>query len=209
MTVRRMLFDSHDPYEGISPGSLDLQGWASHSEVFRDVINEIKPKLIIEVGTWKGASAIHMASLCSELKEHCEIVCVDTFLGSFENWLDRETNYVHQLLANGRPQLYETFLGNVVLSGFSEVITPFPIDSVNAAQVFSRLGVIADMIYIDAGHAYENVAQDLRLFKEILRPGGVLVGDDWFHPPIQKAVADVLGVVVTRSPDKFSWHKPT
>jgi len=41
-----------------------------------------------------------------------------------------------------------------------------------------------------------------------VRPGGFLLGDDWFHVPIREAVQDVLGEVQTLSHDKFLWGRP-
>ena len=46
--------------DGLNP---DLQGWGSRHRIFEQVICEEKPQLVIEVGTWKGASLVHMAKL--------------------------------------------------------------------------------------------------------------------------------------------------
>jgi hypothetical protein len=42
-----------------------------------------------------------------------------------------------------------------------------------------------------------------------LRPGGYLIGDDWFHQPIKNAAYDVFGEdkVIPYSEDKFVWIK--
>ena len=52
-----------------------------------------------------------------------------------------------------------------------------------------------------------SVRMDLDLYKDLVRPGGHMLGDDWFHPPIKQAVADSLGEVITKSHDKFLWVK--
>ena len=69
--LRNKIHGSRDPYAGMTA---DIQGWASTSPVFADCIRELNPKLIIEVGTWKGCSAIHMAKICLELYNDFEIV---------------------------------------------------------------------------------------------------------------------------------------
>jgi hypothetical protein len=51
--------------------------------------------------------------------------------------------------------------------------------STTAARVLRRLGVVADAIYLDAGHEEEELAADLRLYYDLLRPGGALFGDDY------------------------------
>jgi hypothetical protein len=87
-------------------------------------------------------------------------------------------------------------------------ITPFPIDSINGGLTLLKLGVQADLVYIDAGHEYQSVRMDLDLYKNLVRSGGHMLGDDWFHPPIKQAVADSLGEVITKSHDKFLWVRP-
>ena len=51
-------------YDGaILRSDLDLQGWGSTHPVFEHVVSEYRPTSIVEVGSWKGASASHMAGL--------------------------------------------------------------------------------------------------------------------------------------------------
>src|SRR5262245_9381175 len=89
--LRDWLFEA-DPYAEFvhDPALVDMQGWGSDKPIFRTAIEAVRPRTIIELGSWKGLSAIHMAGLCRELGLDTEIVCVDTWLGSPENWLDRE-----------------------------------------------------------------------------------------------------------------------
>lgn len=181
MSIREKIFDQ-SPYEGFDetqhPG--DLQGWGSDHAIFATVIEQVKPKLIIEVGSWKGRSSINMAK---EVKKHnleCEILCVDTWLGSPEHWLKKSIEAYNSLkLKNGFPHLYWTFLTNVVREGCSDIITPFPSTSENAAVVLKKLGLKADLIYIDAAHEYDAVLRDLEYFWPLLSDEGVLVGDDY------------------------------
>lgn len=206
--VRNKIHGNHNPYEGFSPLSEDLQGWSSTSEAFKKCIDQIKPKLIIEVGTWKGASAIHMAKTCFGYYNDFEIVCVDTFLGSWEHWTTMADSMPIEKRIHGRCNVYEQFLSNVIINNLTDNITPFAIDSINGALSMKQWSVKADMIYVDAGHDYDSVYNDLLLYRDLLRPGGFLLGDDWFHPPIKQAVEDVLGEVQTLSHDKFLWIHP-
>jgi cephalosporin hydroxylase len=77
------------PYEGhdvaAHPG--DMQGWSSSGPLCREVISAVRPEVIVEVGTWKGASAIHMAQTARDLGLSTQIICVDTWLGSTEHFL--------------------------------------------------------------------------------------------------------------------------
>ena len=209
MHIRHKIHGTNDPYANLDLLPEDLQGWASEAPVFLEVIEKLKPKTIIEVGSWKGRSAIHMTQLALL---HCdarelEVVCVDTWLGSVEHWVDNID--FKNFMRNGRSRLYEQFLSNVIHKGLQNNITPFPIDSINAYEVCAKLGIVADLIYIDAGHDYTSVGNDLFNWSSILREGGYLIGDDWFHQPIKKAAYETFGEdkVIPYGEDKFVWIK--
>ncbi len=90
MNIRGRLFQ-HDPYTGFDASKYptDFQGWGSNHQFFEKILAALRPAVIIEVGTWKGGSAIHMAQLSKDLGFPTEIVCVDTWLGSPEHVLDK------------------------------------------------------------------------------------------------------------------------
>ena len=114
---------------GFDPDSYppDLQGWGSDDSVFREVIASTRPRLIVEVGTWKGASALHMARVTHELGLDTRIICVDTWLGSPEHFLAQQPEWRESLqMKFGFPKLYFTFLSNVVRSGYADRIIPLP-----------------------------------------------------------------------------------
>jgi len=51
-----------------------------------DLIAATKPRIIVEVGTFKGRTAIFMAHLIKQLKLDAKIICIDTWVGSPEHW---------------------------------------------------------------------------------------------------------------------------
>lgn len=165
----------------------DMQGWGSQSPLFAEVIDKLKPREIVEVGTWKGASAIHMAKLARAHHSDAAVLCIDTWLGSMQHWdfddvrrdLDRE---------HGFPRVYHHFLANVVKSGLKDHVFGLPLSSLTAAELLLKRGVQADLIYIDAGHAEREVFMDIDAFWPVLRPGGIMIGDDFSWPEVQRAV---------------------
>jgi len=207
--IRKHLFGSHDPYANFEPLPENLFGWASDSPVFNDVLLSYKPKCIVEVGTYLGKSAVNMARiLLGERINDFEIVCVDTWLGSVEHWMGDEV--LRSKFVNGRPILYEQFISNIVHQKLTDHITPFPVDSINAAEYFVRNYIEPDLIYIDAGHDYLSVKADLIAYSNVVKKGGYILGDDWQHGPVKDAVQDVFGIknVISKSSDKFLWKKP-
>jgi hypothetical protein len=204
------------PYDGFDANTIkpDLQGWGSDDPIFQSILSQLKPKLLIEVGSWKGLSAIHMARLMkAQGISDFEILCVDTWLGSSEHWLTRDDPHFFQSLniEHGYPTLYRQFLTNVVKTGQSDVITPFPLTSTQAAIVLSALNVQADFIYIDAAHDGPAVRADLDAYWPLLRHGGVLLGDDYDQTALAhtaNAFAEEHDVPLGTASNKFLLVKP-
>ena len=185
--ISDLIHENHDPFAMIGVSNItDLQGWNSESKVFERLIFETQASRICEIGTWKGASAIHMARLLKAIShEHTdEIVCVDTFLGSLEMWTDKEKRDLMQF-KSGRAGIYETFLQNIMNTGFDNIITPFPTTSSIAAKFFRHHHVRFDLIYIDASHETKDVFADICDY-ENLAP--VIFGDDYDWPSVRAAV---------------------
>jgi len=49
-----------------------------------------------------------------------------------------------------------------------------------------------DFIYIDAGHNYEAVKQDILLWKPKLKTVGIMAGDDYEWPGLKNAVKEIF-----------------
>lgn len=204
-----------NPYEGFRFESipLDEQGWGSQSPAFGQLIERVKPRLIIEVGTWKGGSALEMV----EHLKRCDltntrVLCVDTWLGALEMWGDQQddTRYGSLALKHGYPQLYYQFLANVCHRGAQPWIIPFPLPSLTAVQWLSLRGVRADLIYIDGSHEEEDVYADLANYWELVEPGGVLFGDDYSWTGVKLAVdrfAAEQRLRLEHLADKWLLHK--
>ncbi|MEM7688711.1 MAG: class I SAM-dependent methyltransferase [Pseudomonadota bacterium] len=181
-----------DPFEKF-PRDLfakDIQGWSSSVHHFLDgSIEQIKPSVIVEIGVWKGRSTIHMGKKIKELGLDSVIVCVDTWLGSAEHWSN--VKYANDLrVIYGYPNLYMTFLKNIIDEELQDVVIPVPLDSINASNLFKIKGLKADLIHIDAGHDFRSVTNDLEEWWPSLRTGGVIVGDDYSEdkwPGVYKA----------------------
>jgi len=182
-------------YEGLELLPEDLQGWNSNNSIFPKLLVDTKPKTIIEIGTWKGGSAIHMGNLLKLAGSSAQIYCIDTWLGAAEFWTGdlARTPERNLLLKNGYPQIYYQFLSNVVHNGLQDYITPIPVPSSIGAKILKAQGVKADLIYIDGSHEYDDVYADLNTYSELLNPGGVMFGDDYYSfADVGRAVNDFV-----------------
>lgn len=175
------------------PRPLDLgPPWGVRPDIYERLAKNVSAQFIAEVGVWKGASTIAMAKILKE-QGRGAIVAVDTFLGSLEMW-DKRTGVgdpdFDLQMHRGYPSIFYTFLSNVMRSGVKEYVIPFPAPSKVASDYFVEKGLQFDLLHVDAGHDYEDVLQDIKLWWRNLRPGGIMMGDDWHNGwiGVEKAV---------------------
>lgn len=157
----------------------DLHGWNSTSPVFAEVIRQASPSTIIEVGTWKGRSALHMA----EIAPQARVICVDTWLGSGEHIHSAEPKCQIPRDQYGYPTLYHLFLSNIHGRPEANRIFPVAAPSVTAAHIFRTLGITAELIYIDGEHTHRAVFADISAYWPLLALGGIMFGDDFSSYP--------------------------
>lgn len=167
--------------KGVKP---DLQGWHSTDPFFAKIIGDVKPAVIVEVGSWKGASAIHMASIDTVPASLPQIICCDSWLGGIDHNLNEDTPPNGLNRKHGYPQIYFTFLRNVTDSGYAKRIFPVVQTSTNAARLLASQGVIAGLCYVDGSHEINDVYADLQAYWPLLRSGGVMFGDDLAFPGV-------------------------
>ena len=178
-------------YEGIENQNYQLNLgpiWHSNASIFKTLIDEVSPRIIIEIGSWYGASAIHMAKIVKEKQLDCHIYCVDTWLGSFEHWTMTQLRQ-YLMLKNGYPQFFYQFLFNVKASGVSDIITPVPNTSSMASTLFNVRSIRPQLVYLDGSHEEKDVYNDLENYVPLLDVKGVIFGDDWnTYPGVKSAV---------------------
>lgn len=195
------LVHKSDPYVGVERQSAkaDLGRLGLEKDprrvLFLQICEVLRPSRVLEIGTWLGGSAILMANALKSLGlVDSRILCVDTWLGSSEHWLDMPglPESFRLTFDGGHPDLFDRFVANVAASGHTDLIEPFPIDSHNAFIVLETKGLTFDVIYIDASHDYDSVKAEICKAWSLLRPNGMLLGDDYwpFQPGLVRAVKE-------------------
>ena len=133
--------------------------------------------LVLEVGSWLGLSTRLMAEGMRKRSVRGTVVAIDTWLGSPEHIGDVQLE-----------TLYEQFLSNVKHERLEDYIIPFRISSVQAGHYLESKSILADIVYIDAGHEYESVKLDVDVFWRLLKPGGYMIFDDYAWAGVKQAV---------------------
>ena len=154
-------------------------GWGSGHPWFAELITDLKPRLIIEVGSFLGGSAINMGATVKALGLHdSAVICVDTWLAEEILWSMPE-HRVKLKHTFGTPCFYYTFLSNILDRQLQDTVVPLRMPSVSAARYLAKLGITAKLIYIDGSHEEGDVLRDLELYWDRLEPGGVMLIDDY------------------------------
>jgi predicted O-methyltransferase YrrM len=152
------------------PELADLpQGWFHHGPQILSLIEQHRPQVVVELGTWLGASAIAIAR--SVRRWGGTITCVDTWAGELNE---------HAESPIGRtPLMILSCARSMVEAGVSASVRLIPASTLDAASCWT---LPIDFLYIDAGHGYDSVRADLEAWVPCVKPGGVICGDDYGHP---------------------------
>ena len=79
----------------------------------------------------------------------------------------------------GDARIYERFLGAVVDAGVADFVVPLRLSSVTGARLVYAMQYTVDVIYLDSAHEFGETFVELSMYWETLKPGGVLMGDDY------------------------------
>ncbi|CAK9078645.1 unnamed protein product [Durusdinium trenchii] len=188
------------------------------TEVLRDLFQRLRPMFLVEVGSFKGGSSIRMVSALraadpeSQPSKPC-LVCIDTFLGDAAMWLNKQaTGRSSLLLKDGCPQLYQQFMVNT--RKYADVIVPFPIASLCGLRALQQLAAegttpLVDFLYLDSAHLKGETKLEITEAFRLVRPGGVLLGDDLDWPAVEADLSSFLtehGVGASQSADDDLFH---
>ena len=179
-----------------------IQGWFTFQVLYSEIVSNLKDDShIVEVGSWKGASASYMAVEILNSGKKIKFDCVDTWNGSEEH-INPLSNFYEPLLAT-HDGLFNKFLENI--DPIRSVISPIRSTSSEAAATYNDESL--DFVFIDASHDYDNVCNDILKWYPKVKIGGILAGHDYNHPPVRRAVDDNLKNVISR-PHELVWtHK--
>lgn len=199
-------------YDGFVPLPMDVAGWVRDASVLESFVREVRPRVIVEVGSWKGASTIVLGQAAKRLGLDCKIYCIDTWLGGIEFWTDKAHKPDCDLmLQHGYPQAHRQFLSNIVHAGLQDLVIPLPMTSSIGVSWLAFNAIRPDLVYIDGSHDYFDVFDDVRKYYWRAKPGAVIFGDDYGNSEYESVrngvddAARVLGRKVTTRGNGWYW----
>ena len=118
--------------------------------VYQEILAETRPELVVETGTWRGGSALYLATICDLLGEG-EIVSIDIEPARDDYPRHRRITY---------------------LAGRSST------DPEVAAEVRSRAQGRRVLVILDSDHSQAHVEQELATYAPLVPVGGYVIVED-------------------------------
>ncbi len=118
--------------------------------IYQEIITRQKPAVIVETGTYRGGSALYLATLC-DLVGHGRVVTVDV-----------DTSW--QAVLPRHPRI-------TYLNGSST-------DPATVAKIAGIVAGRHSLVILDSDHRYAHVLAELRTYRSLVQPGGYLVVED-------------------------------
>jgi hypothetical protein len=140
-------------------------------QLLEEAIDELQPKLIVEVGAWLGGTTRWLLTRTPH-----NVISIDTWLGSSEHqlgtaWAMRQPHHAPLL-----DQLFETFLAHCW--DVRERLIPLRTTSLDGLWQIAHAGLSPELVLLDGAHDEISVGDELELAHELF-PTARLIIDDY------------------------------
>jgi predicted O-methyltransferase YrrM len=147
---------------------LDLdRPWAGHTFFVYDLVRNLQPKTIVELGTERGTSFFSMCQAVKDGKIKAKLYAVDIWKG------DKHTGYygesVYKNFIKYKNAHFSKLKIEVFRMFFDEAVVKFKDSSI-------------DLLHIDGLHTYEAVKHDFETWCGKVKPNGIVL----FHDIVEK-----------------------
>jgi len=119
--------------------------------VYQEIISRERPAAIVETGTYKGGSALFLATIC-DLIGHGEVITIDID-GSLSSVRPRHPRITYLTGSSVDPRVFA--LVEKHIGGRSNVL-----------------------VILDSDHSRDHVLSELRLYRRLVPPGGYVIVED-------------------------------
>lgn len=144
---------------------IEIDSWTAPHQA-EELIRLSTGKVVLELGTWQGYTAVAMAIFAKA------VMTIDTHVG------DKDT-----IALKGEVFTLPIFMSNVLKYNVQDKIVTIVGFTKEVLPLLYTLGNRFDMIFIDAGHYYEEVKTDTELSYLLLELGGTMSWHDYYNSP--------------------------
>lgn len=171
-TVHEMLTTLPE-YQGLTQFPFDPHGWVDSSSHLMEILCDVHPKHVVEVGVWMGLTTKYFCDQPSVV----DVTCVDHWDAQL---IDPNSIDMTKQPRNRVNTMYEQFLANCYGYDIWKKVYPVRLTSLEGAKYCSALGLQFDLVWVDADHSTKSTCEDIEAWMPLVAPGGIMCGDDWY-----------------------------
>ena len=175
----------------------------SDGAFFLEEIKRKKPKFFLEVGVFHGVTARNICELLFEIHNHdFKYIGLDLFKKNQENESEiiPNTNF-----SNPLKQIYFKYIKRqdpYTIEAVEDLLKKFKenihLIKGNSNTVLKKIDMSKiDYVFLDGGHDYETVKNDLNCCSEVIDNNGTILCDDYnlsYAPGVKKAIDEFVDV---------------
>lgn len=137
--------------------------WAGHKCFGYNLVKNLEPKLVVELGSWKGTSFYSFCQAAKDKKLNTKLVAIDTWQGDEHagKFGDEVFNQFKLLLSKYYPDVQASYMRQT----FNDAVNSFENHSI-------------DILHIDGFHTYEAVSNDFNTWKDKVKKNGIILFHD-------------------------------
>jgi predicted O-methyltransferase YrrM len=169
-----------------------IDGWFKFAAAYRQAVTEApQSATFVEVGCYQGRSTALLGVEILRSNKRVALHCVDIWPQNV-------------FAADGRTirAAFEDNMASLVERGLA--LTLHAEGSPAAAAAFTDRTV--DFVWLDGGHAFDEVSADIEAWLPKLKYGAVIGGDDWQFPNVARAVRQAFKTDFSiRYDDHWGW----
>ena len=172
-------------------------------DFFLDEVRKKKPKFFLEVGVFHGVTARNVCELLFEIhKENFKYIGLDLFEKNDENKSEiiPNTNF-----SNPLKQIYFKYIKRqdpYTLKAVEDLLKKFKnnihLIKGNSNIILNKIDMSKiDYVFLDGGHEYETVKNDLYSCSEVVENHGTILCDDYnlsYAPGVKRAIDEYVEI---------------
>lgn len=169
--------------------SKQLGTFHHHTHILIPLLSLLKARNYLEIGSWAGASAI----LASQVPSITEILAVDT-CSAFP---DQEKTIRRNFEAFRKPDSPARFHLYPVSSQDRSLLRHLYAD---------KRAPFLDLLFVDGDHSFAGLAKDIEQYAPLVRPGGIIVIDDYQDTKSCPEVKRCVDALLPRWKAQYGLH---